>query len=149
MAKKRSVPVEETETKARVDIQRALLLRAGGPVQFYARLREDRRKWAMAILKEQQATAEQIEHFLGHPMFSSKRDKYWRDKAISRAVMRGVKVGLKATRGRHQRYTNGAHSACSLVAEELKVVGIHMTEDAVEKIWRASEKAGLSFSDGK
>jgi hypothetical protein len=48
--------------------------------------------------------------------------------------------GLKATRSRHQRYTNGAHSACSLVAEELKAAfGLHLSEDAVEKIWRHTE----------
>jgi hypothetical protein len=60
----------------------------------------------------------------------------WRDVLISLAVERAVEAGLKATRSRDQRYTNGAHSACSLVADELKALGLHLSEDAVEKIWR-------------
>jgi hypothetical protein len=60
----------------------------------------------------------------------------WRDWTISAAVECGREAGLDTTRGRHQRYINGVHSACSLVADELKEVGLHLSEDAVEKIWR-------------
>jgi hypothetical protein len=47
-----------------------------------------------------------------------------------------VEIGLKATRGRDKRDANDAHSACSLVAGELKKVGLHLSEDAIEKVWR-------------
>jgi len=86
--------------------------------------------------------------------YSKKRERPKKNRArnwtIMNAVRRGVEAGLKATRGRDQRHIRGAHSACSLVADELKKVGLkHMSEDAVEKIWRASEKSLVVFSDGK
>jgi len=65
---------------------------------------------------------------------SGKHDE--RNGRIARCVEYAINAGLKATRSRHQRYTGGAHSACSLVADELKAEGIHLSEDAVEKIWR-------------
>jgi hypothetical protein len=77
---------------------------------------------------------------LNPPPLPKSQRHLWRDWTISTAVGWGVEAGLKATRGRDQRYTNGAHSACSLVADELKRVGLHLSEDAVEKVWRAWEK---------
>jgi hypothetical protein len=75
---------------------------------------------------------------LNPPSLPKPQRHLWRDWTIGTAVGCGVEAGLKATRGRDQRYTNGAHSACSLVADELKKVGLYLSEDAVEKIWRAS-----------
>jgi hypothetical protein len=87
-----------------------------------------------------------------------------RDYMISWAVLLAESVGLNPTRNQAQRYKDGAaHSACSLVADELKKRGIdNCSEDAVEKIWRKyasvfrlvpvpglSEKRPDCFSDGK
>src|SRR6516165_8442283 len=48
-----------------------------------------------------------------------------------------VNCGLHLSRNRAQRDTDAAHSACSLVADELKRSGLrHVSEDAVEKIMR-------------
>jgi len=47
-----------------------------------------------------------------------------------------VRCGLQLSRNRVQRDTGGAHSACSLVADELKRSGLRLGEDAVEKIIR-------------
>ena len=52
-------------------------------------------------------------------------------------VNMAVMCGLQRSRNRAQRDTDGAHSACSLVADELKRSGLrHVSEDAVEKIMR-------------
>src|SRR5262245_4759944 len=61
-----------------------------------------------------------------------------RNFTIALAVYSVVKfAGLQPTRNRAQRDNDGAHSACSLVADELKKFGFHRCgEDAVEKIWR-------------
>jgi hypothetical protein len=74
------------------------------------------------------------------PVMPSGMKHFWRNWTINTAVEYGREAGLAPTRGRHQRYTSGAHSACSLVADELKEVGLHISEDGVEKIWRSSEK---------
>src|SRR5262249_57285206 len=83
-----------------------------------------------------------------------------RDHMISWAVLFAEFAGLAPTRNQAQRYKDGAaHSACSLVADELKKRGISVSEDAVQKIWRkyasifrlvkTSEKCPSCFSDGK
>jgi hypothetical protein len=61
-----------------------------------------------------------------------------RNFSIALAVYSVVKfAGLHPTRNRAQRDKDGAHSACSLVADELKKFGFHRCgEDAVEKIWQ-------------
>lgn len=59
-----------------------------------------------------------------------------RNFAIYRAVLAAERAGLKISRNRAQRYTEGAHSACSLVADELKKLGVRRSEDAVEKIYK-------------
>ena len=74
------------------------------------------------------------------PTSSTTPKRAWRNALIGLAVESAVATGLKATRSRDQRYTNGAHSACSLVADELKVFGLDLSEDAVEKIWRHVRK---------
>lgn len=55
-----------------------------------------------------------------------------RDVQIVCAILIAQKHGLARTR-------NGAtkirHSACSIVAEELSRIGIHLSEPAIEKIW--------------
>jgi len=51
-------------------------------------------------------------------------------------VNMAVICGLQLSRNRAQRDTDGAHSACSLVADELKRSGLRLSEDAVEKIMR-------------
>jgi hypothetical protein len=59
-----------------------------------------------------------------------------RDRAIRHAVEKAYAQGLFPTRNQATRDKGGAHSACSLVAEELKRLGIRLSEDAVEKIFR-------------
>ena len=91
------------------------------------------------------------------PVLPTAEKHIWRNLTLSMAVEYGREAGLDPTRGRHQRYTNGAHSACSLVAEELKKVGLHLSEDAIEKVWRQNPARGSGrvgktksgFSDGK
>jgi hypothetical protein len=63
-------------------------------------------------------------------------------KAVLFAEGRG---GLKPTRNRAQRYRGGAHSACSLVAEELKRFGVHLGEDAIEKLYRRRRQEHQRF----
>jgi hypothetical protein len=58
-----------------------------------------------------------------------------RNAAIRHAVKKAYDMGLSPTRNTAQRDTGGAHSACSLVAEELKGLGICLSEDAVQKIF--------------
>jgi len=82
---------------------------------------------------------------LNPPSLPKSQKHLWRDGTVGIAVGCGVEAGLRATRGRDQRYTNGAHSACSLVADELKGAGLHLSEDAVEKIWRTVTRASEKF----
>ena len=50
-------------------------------------------------------------------------------------------AGLAPTRNPAARYSGGAHSACSLVAEELKKMGVRRcNEDAVQKIYKKFKK---------
>jgi hypothetical protein len=56
-----------------------------------------------------------------------------RDINIAVAVRLAQRAGLGTTRNRASRRP----SACSVVAEELRAFGVHMTEAAVEKIWYA------------
>ena len=91
------------------------------------------------------------------PVLRTGAKHVWRNIILTLCVELGRAAGLDPTRGRHQRYTNGAHSTCSLVADELKAFGMHLSEDAVEKIWRqtaprlfGSRRKKLSpVSDGK
>src|SRR5262249_23000078 len=76
------------------------------------------------------------------PSLSPRRKRQLRDGVIAFLVNDGIEAGLRATRGRDQRYKNGAHSACSLVVDELKQFGLNLGEEALEKIWRRSEKMG-------
>ena len=134
MAKKRSVRVEETENKARVEIRRAWLsLPPGGyygdmptPGDFY-RLKRQRIPDYILFMLGGTSLQNAVRH-------SGKHDE--RNLRITRCVEYAINAGLKATRNRDQRHTNGAHSACSLVADELTAEGILLSEDAVEKIWR-------------
>jgi hypothetical protein len=63
-----------------------------------------------------------------------------RNFTIFKAVRLAEIKGLKPTRNQAQRYKGGAHSACSLVAEELKRFGIHLGEDAIEKLRRRQQQ---------
>jgi hypothetical protein len=64
-----------------------------------------------------------------------------RNHTICFAVLTAVRLGLAPTRNPAARYSGGAHSACSLVAEELKKMGVRRcNEDAVQKIYKKSEK---------
>jgi len=66
-----------------------------------------------------------------------------RNEAIRQAVIAAVEIyGFKKTRNPAQRYKDdGSHSACSLVAEELKALGIAgISEDAVLKICNAGPR---------
>jgi hypothetical protein len=64
-----------------------------------------------------------------------------RNHTIHIAVLTAVRLGLAPTRNPAARYSGGAHSACSLVAEELKKMGVRRcNEDAVQKIYKKSEK---------
>jgi hypothetical protein len=64
-----------------------------------------------------------------------------RNHTIYFAVLTAVGLGLAPTRNPAARYSGGAHSACSLVAEELKKMGVRRcNEDAVQKIYKKSEK---------
>jgi hypothetical protein len=153
MAKKRSTRVEEAENKARAEIRRLLLgsIRNGrwtppGGVRVMSNMAGELDASTMDIINK---------HVLEHnvppspwrdyilfilrntrPVMPAGMKHTWRDWTISAAVECGREAGLDTTRGRHQRYINGVHSACSLVADELKEVGLHLSEDAVEKIWR-------------
>jgi hypothetical protein len=53
-----------------------------------------------------------------------------------------VECGLHLSRNRAQRDTDGVHSACSLVADELKRSGLRLSEDAVEKIIQTPRLGG-------
>ena len=140
MAKKRSVPVEETENNARAEIRRFWLSFAGASFGEAPSplLREPP---PLAQLKRLPAPWRDYILFMvqGPPSQNAKRriGKHdSRNSQIREAVERARDAGLKATRNRDQRHTGGAHSACSLVAEELKKAGLHLSEDAVEKVWR-------------
>jgi hypothetical protein len=63
-----------------------------------------------------------------------------RNFTIVKAVCLAITfAGLEPTRNRAQRDRDGAHLACSLVAEELKKLGFRrLGEDAIEKIWAQS-----------
>jgi len=64
-----------------------------------------------------------------------------RNLTIRIAVLTAVGLGLAPTRNPAARYTGGAHSACSLVAEELKKMGVRRcNEDAVQKIYKKFKK---------
>jgi hypothetical protein len=55
--------------------------------------------------------------------------------------------GLRPTRSRATRDKDGPESACSIVTKALSRLGIYMSEDAVEKIWRqGSELIKISES---
>jgi hypothetical protein len=59
-----------------------------------------------------------------------------RDVTIGTAVSRVVEHhGFPQTRNKATRDKAGRDSACSIVADALEEVGIHMSEDAVEKVW--------------
>src|SRR5262245_23495911 len=64
-----------------------------------------------------------------------------RNRTICIAVLTAVSLGLAPTRNPAARYSGGAHSACSLVAEELKKMGVRRcNEDAVQKIYKKFKK---------
>ena len=64
-----------------------------------------------------------------------------RNYTILFAVLTAVRLGLAPTRNPAARYSGGAHSACSLVAEELKKMGVRRcNEDAVQKIYKKFKK---------
>src|SRR5215831_4826501 len=64
-----------------------------------------------------------------------------RNHTIYIAVLKAVRLGLAPTRNPAARYSGGEHSACSLVAEELKKMGVRRcNEDAVQKIYKKFEK---------
>src|SRR5262245_39931325 len=64
-----------------------------------------------------------------------------RNHTICIAVLTAVSLGLAPTRNPAARYSGGAHSACSLVAEELKKMGVRRcNEDAVQKIYKKFKK---------
>lgn len=139
MAKKRSVGVEETENKARAEIRRFWLMfppggfygdmpTGLGPVPV-AQLKRLPAPWRDYLLFTLQGPSSQ-----NAVRRSGKHGE--RNSKIRLCVEGALDAGLKATRSRHQRYIGGAHSACSLVADELKALGLHLSEDAVEKIWR-------------
>lgn len=66
-----------------------------------------------------------------------RRTKYLhRDHCIAEAVYLTVKSGFPPYRSEATRDREGNVSACAVVVEALKRCGIHMTETAVEKIWR-------------
>jgi hypothetical protein len=65
---------------------------------------------------------------------------HYRDDTIWFAVRKAQQLGLALTRNRTQRDKGGAHSACSLVAQELLRFGVCLSEDAIEKISRPSLK---------
>jgi len=179
MAKKRSVPVEETENNARAEIRQLLLASArdgewgppGSAVsdlsvvgadeanELFSTLNEGFKKYprlfggspyhdnetfrVIAAHKLEcsvppSSWRDYILNVLRHtrPVLPTAQKLAWRNFVIRLAVEFGREAGLDPTRSCHQRYTNGAHSACSLVAEELKKAGLHLSEDAVEKVWR-------------
>src|SRR5262249_5170066 len=64
-----------------------------------------------------------------------------RNHTICIAVLMAVHLGLAPTRNPAARYSGGAHSACSLVAEGLKKMGVRRcNEDAVQKIYKKFKK---------
>jgi hypothetical protein len=64
--------------------------------------------------------------------------KEGRDQTICTAVCMAISGGLRLSRNAAQRHKGGTHSACSLVADELKEWGLNCSEDAIEKIYRAT-----------
>jgi hypothetical protein len=60
-------------------------------------------------------------------------DNFLRDCLIRMAVAALVELGLRPTRNREQR---DRPSACSIVRDALAQAGVHLTEAAVEKIWK-------------
>jgi hypothetical protein len=58
-----------------------------------------------------------------------------RNQWIFYAALWATYCGLKPTRSPAGRYKGSSHSACSLVAEGLKEIGLSLSEDAVKKIW--------------
>jgi hypothetical protein len=64
-------------------------------------------------------------------------DKHQRDIVIAMGVLRVVKnFGLAATRNK----SSGHACAASIVQQALASADIHMTEDAIKKIWLKNEK---------
>jgi hypothetical protein len=64
-----------------------------------------------------------------------------RDISVANAVrITSRDFGFRPTRNRAARDTEGAESACSIIAQALHRLGIHMSEDAVEKSWRRGSR---------
>jgi hypothetical protein len=61
---------------------------------------------------------------------------YIRDDDVTRVVRKVVELGFRPTRNR----ATETESACSIVAQALAKLGIHLSVPAVEKIWSASRK---------
>jgi hypothetical protein len=76
-----------------------------------------------------------------------RKGKNDRDFAIYFAVNVAIWKGLRRTRNSAQRHKGGPHSACSLVAEELKEFGIELKEDGVLKVCEDQKKPAQKFSD--
>jgi hypothetical protein len=71
----------------------------------------------------------------------SRGDRTARNIAIAGAVaLIEDEYGFAATRNRASRDKNGANSACSIVTEALSMLGVNLSEDAVEKIWLDSRR---------
>jgi hypothetical protein len=60
--------------------------------------------------------------------------KHARDTDIADAVGKIVKLGFRPTRNRESE----TESACSIVAQALGKMGVHLSVPAIEKIWNAS-----------
>jgi hypothetical protein len=73
----------------------------------------------------------------------------YRNFVIIYAVARLTQQGFRPTRNREQE---AQESACSIVTEALKRVGVHMDESNVEKIWGGRSQLPESlrkYTDGK
>jgi hypothetical protein len=101
-----------------------------------------RRAFAVAYI-ERELPASPVRDYVVHILrqslpFSGRalRPRGYRDWAILVAVRRAERLGLNVYRNRATRDNRGRHSACSLVADELRKFDIHLSEDAVEAIYR-------------
>lgn len=87
------------------------------------------------------ALSQQLAKFFGRPL-PSQRTLAIRacDAQICFAINDLVQQGFRPTRNVASRYEDKIESACSIVCVALRRLGINLTEDAIEKIWRKSDE---------
>lgn len=87
------------------------------------------------------ALSQQLAKSFGRPL-PSKRTLANRERnaQICFAINDLVQQGFRPTQNVASRYGEQIKSACSIVCSALRRLGIHLTEDAIEKIWRGSDE---------